>query len=65
MVKILKSRPSPIGASYSEGLKKLSKDLLLKDQRKRPSLHEIFRMECMREKMKELGYSLEDHLQML
>ena len=65
MVKILKSRPSPIGGDYSDGLKKLSKDLLTKDQRKRPSLPEIFKMECVREKMKELGYSLEEHLQLL
>jgi len=64
MVKILKGRPNAI-MGYSEGLRKLSKELLNKDQRKRPSLPEIFRMESMKEKMKQLGYSLEDHLQQL
>ena len=35
--------------------------LLQKDPYKRPSLLEIFRMDGMKKKMKELGYSYDEH----
>jgi hypothetical protein len=35
--------------------------LLTKDQKKRPSVEDIFKMEFVKERMKLYGYNLEEH----
>jgi len=39
----------------------MTDNLLIKDQRKRPSLVDIFKMDLMIKKMKEYGYAFEEH----
>jgi hypothetical protein len=39
----------------------MTDNLLIKDQRKRPSLVDIFKMDPMIKKMKEYGYAFEEH----
>jgi hypothetical protein len=39
----------------------MTDNLLIKDQKKRPSLVDIFKMDSMIKKMKEYGYSFEEH----
>ena len=39
----------------------MTDNLLIKDQRKRPSLVDIFKMDSMIKKMKEYGYAYEEH----
>ena len=46
---------------YSDGMKQMIEALLKKDTRKRPSLNEVFKMPSMRERMKQYGYSLDEH----
>jgi NIMA (never in mitosis gene a)-related kinase len=61
ILKIVRAKFNPIGSNYSQGLRTMVEKLLEKDQKKRPGIDQIFNMDCMKERMKLYGYSLQEH----
>ena len=61
-MKIVKGQFTPISNKYSEGLRHIVNQLLLKDYKKRPSIQEILQNEAMKKRMQLYGYTENDHL---
>ena len=61
-MKIVKGQYVPISSKYSEGLRQMVVQLLLKDYRKRPGIAEILKMDSMKQRMQMYGYKEDDHL---
>ena len=57
-MKILRGKFNPIPATYSKSLSDVVDKMLVKDYRKRPSIEELLRYECVAEKMKLYGYTV-------
>lgn len=57
ILKILRGKYNPIPSTYSRSLHELVDKLLIKDYRKRPTIEDILKYECIVEKMKLFGYS--------
>ena len=47
IMKIVKGQYAPIPSNYSDGLRELVRQLLLKDYKKRPSINDILNMSSM------------------
>lgn len=62
IMKIVKGQFTPISNKYSEGLRHMVNQLLLKDYKKRPSIQEIMNFDSMKKRMQLYGYSENDHL---
>ena len=61
ILKIVRAKFDPIPSAYSQDLRAMTEALLRKDQKKRPSLQDIFRMESVKNRMKLYDYSLDQH----